>query len=307
MQPVSVSYDSAGIPLAGHLYLPDERPDPGAAIVVGRPGSGVKEQAAGLYARHLAEHGLITLAYDSAYQGESGGTPRGLEDPAQRIEDMKAGVSFLATRPEIDPDRIGMLGICASGGYSLVATATDHRVRAVATVSGVDLARHFRLGPDGTTDTAGFDALLDQAAAARAARARGEEVTGMRLFPDNIEQARAHGGDYGAEGFEYYCTPRGQHPRSAKSLDWESIDKIATFDASSPLPMIGQRPALLIAGRRAVTAWMSVDFYQHLTGPKTFHWMEGASHNDLYDKPEYVEPAVDQLAGFFDLNLASRS
>lgn len=128
----------------------------------------------------------------------------------------------------------------------------------------------------------------------------------MRLFPDTIERARAHGGDYGAEGFEYYCTPRGEHPRSAKSLDWESIDKIAVFDASSPLPMVGQRPTLLIAGRRAVTAWMSIDFYQHLTGPKAFRWIEGASHNDLYDKPEYVEPAVDHLAGFFDLNLASR-
>ncbi|MFE3074407.1 alpha/beta hydrolase [Streptomyces sp. NPDC059247] len=307
MEPVTVRYDSAGVALAGHLHLPAGPPTaPGPAIVVGHPGSGVKEQAAGLYARRLAEHGFVALAYDSAYQGESEGTPRGLEDPAHRVEDMKAGVSFLSTRPKVDPDRIGLLGICASGGYALVATATDHRVRAVATVSGADLARHFRLGPDGTADTAAFDALLDRAAAARAARARGQEVDGMRLFPDTIEQARALGGEYGAEGFEYYRTPRGEHPRSAETLDSESVDRVAGFDAYAPLALIGDRPALIIAGRRAVTAWMSVGFFQHLTGPKTFHWIEGASHSDLYDRPEYVGPAVTELAGFLTRTLAAR-
>lgn len=305
MEPTPVSYDSAGITLVGHLFLPEAPLDQSfPAIVVGHPGSGVKEQAAGLYARRLTEQGFVTLAYDSAYQGESAGQPRGLEDPAHRIEDMKAGVSFLSTRPEVDPTRIGILGICASGGYSLVATATDHRIRAVATVSAADLARHFRLGPDGTANPAAFFTLLDQAANARAARARGEDVDGMRLFPDTIEQSRAHGGQYGAEGFEYYCTSRGQHPRSAKALDWASIERIAAFDAYSPLPLIGQRPTLLIAGRHAVTAWMSIEAHQRLTGPKLFHWIEGASHNDLYDKPEYVGPAVKHLTEFFETALA---
>ncbi|GAA2341869.1 alpha/beta hydrolase [Dactylosporangium salmoneum] len=307
MDPTPVSYDSAGITLAGHLYTPAS--DGSAllpALVVGHPGSGVKEQAAGLYARLLAEEGFVTLAYDSAFQGESSGQPRDLEDPAHRIEDMKAGVSFLSTHKRVDPDRIGILGICASGGYSLVTAATDHRIRAVATVSGVDIARHFRLGPDGTADPAAYQSLLDRAAAARTERAYGGKPESMRLFPDTIEQARAHGGEYGAEGFEYYCTPRGQHPRSAKVLDWTSIDKLATFDAYSPIPMIGQRPAMIIAGRRAVTSWMSVAAFQHLVGPKAFHWIDGASHNDLYDKPEYVGPAVELLTGFYRENLASR-
>src|ERR1700729_1644486 len=227
-----VTFDSAGITLAGHLYLPDgDRPDtaadrPRPAIVVGHPGSGVKEQAAGLYARRLAERGFVTLAFDAAYQGESGGEARGLEDPAHRVEDLKAAVSYLTTRPEADPDRIGALGICASGGYVLPATGSDHRVKAVATVSAVDIARQFRLGADGTQHPAVFQSMLDTAASARTVAAHGEKPPVLSLFPDTIEQARALGGEHGADGFEYYRTPPGQHPRSASFFDWTSIDKI---------------------------------------------------------------------------------
>jgi fermentation-respiration switch protein FrsA (DUF1100 family) len=304
MSRIDVTFDSAGIPLAGHLHLPDTPTDePRPAVVVGHPGSGVKEQAAGLYARHLAEHGFVALAFDAAYQGESGGEPRGLEDPAHRVEDLKSAVSFLTTRPEVDPARIGALGICASGGYALTATAGDHRVKAVATVSGVDIARHFRLGADGTQDPAVYQGLLDQAAQARTARARGEDPGALPLFPDTIEQAREHGGEYGAEGFEYYRTPRAQHPRSATTLDWISVDKMAAFDAFASVPLIGPRPLLVIAGTRAVTAWMSVEAFQRAVGPKAFVWVEGASHNDLYDKDEYVGPAIKRLSEFFDESL----
>jgi len=301
-----VSFDSAAIQIAGHLYPPGDGPaSPRPAIVVGHPGSGVKEQAAGLYARHLSEQGFVTLAFDAAYQGESGGTPRGLEDPAHRIEDIKAAVSFLTTRQEADPGRIGALGICASGGYVLNATASDHRINAVATVSAVDMARQFRNGADGTQDPAVFQHMLETAAAARTAEAHGESPQTFQLFPGTAEQARARG-RHVLEGFEYYISGPTAHPRSAKFLTWSSIDHMAFFDAFRFVNLIGQRPLLMIAGREAVTSWMSIQAFQNAIGPKEFHWIDGASHNDLYYKDQYVGPAVTKLTGFFTKNLAAR-
>jgi fermentation-respiration switch protein FrsA (DUF1100 family) len=243
------------------------------------------------------------LAFDAAYQGESGGLPRGLEDPAQRVEDLKAAVSLLTARGEVDADRVGALGICASGGYVLPATASDHRIKAVGTVSAVDIARQFRLGADGTQDPAVFHSMLDAAARARTAEARGERVPGLTLFPDTAEQARALGGEHAVDGFDYYRTPRAQHPRAASSFAWSSIDRMATFDAFAAVPLIGPRPLLMLAGTRAVTSWMSVEAFQRATGPKRLHWIDGASHVDLYDKKQYVDPAVDLLADFFTEHL----
>jgi fermentation-respiration switch protein FrsA (DUF1100 family) len=138
----NVSFESAGLKLAVHLYTPDPDTSPSLpAIVVGTPGSSVKEQAARMYARRLADRGFITLAFDPAYQGESEGEPRGLEDPAHRVEDIKAAVSFLSARDQVAPNRVGALGICASGGYVIPAAATDHRIMAVAVVSAVDMGR----------------------------------------------------------------------------------------------------------------------------------------------------------------------
>lgn len=308
MNRTDITFDSAGITLAGHLYLPGgpaEGPRP--AVVVGHPGTSVKEQTAGLYAQLLAERGFVTLAFDAAYQGESGGLPRGLEDPAQRVEDLKAAVSFLTTRGEVDAERIGALGICASGGYVLPATASDHRIKAVGTVSAVDVARQFRLGADGTQDPAVFQAMLDAAAQARTAEARGEEPPVLTLFPDTAEQARALGGEHAVEGFDYYRTPRAQHPRAASYFTWNSVDRMATFDAFAAVPLIGPRPLLMLAGTRAVTSWMSVDAFQRATGPKRLHWIDGASHVDLYDRKQYVDPAVDLLADFFTEHLGQSS
>ncbi|WP_393087673.1 alpha/beta hydrolase [Streptomyces sp. LN704] len=300
MAKTTVAFDSAGIPLVGDLYTPDSPAEsPRPAIVVGHPGSGVKEQTAGLYAQRLAEKGFVTIAFDAAYQGESGGEPRGLEDPSHRVEDLKAAVSFLTTRGEVDTERIGALGICASGGYVLPAAASDHRIKAVGTVSAVDMARQFRLGADGAQDPAVFQDLLDAAARARTTEARGEEPPVLALFPDTAEQARTLGGERGAEGFEYYRTPRARHVRSASFLTWSSIDRMATFDAFAPVPLIGRRPLLMVVGTRAVTARMSVEAFQRATGPKEIHWIDGAGHVDLYDRKQYVDHAVDILADFF--------
>lgn len=298
-----VRFDSAGIQLAGHLHLPTTGVVNLPAVVVGHPGSGVKEQTAGLYARRLASAGFVTLAFDAAHQGESAGEPRGLENPAQRVEDLKAAVSFLSARPEVEATRIGMLGICASGAYALTAAASDLRVKAVAGVSTTDITRQFRFGADGGQDPAVFEGMLAAAAAARSAAARGEDLKDMTLFPATVDEARAAGGEHGAEGFDYYRTARAAHERSGATMPWRSIDLMATYDAFATIPLLGQRPLLLVAGTRAVTSWMSVEAFGGAQGPKELMWVDGASHVDLYDREQYLGPVVKRLTTYFDANL----
>jgi hypothetical protein len=302
-----VTFPSAGLKLAAHLYTPDDGDGmPGPALVVGPSSSGVKEQASGLYAERLSCEGFVALAFDPAFQGESEGEPRGLEDATHRTEDYKAAVSYLTTRHDVvDAERIGALGICGSGGYALAAATGDHRIKVVGTVVAADVPRHFRYGGDGTQDPKVFAGMLEAAAVARSAEARGAGPQTFPLFPSTAEEAYARGGEYGREGFEYYCTPRGQHPRSAKHLPWISVDRMTFFDAFQGVDLIAPRPVLLIVGSRAVTSWMSVDAYQRAQEPKELHWIDGASHVDLYDKDEFVTPAVAKLTEFYKTNLAA--
>ncbi|PSJ61501.1 alpha/beta hydrolase [Pseudaminobacter soli (ex Li et al. 2025)] len=298
-----VRFDSAGLKLAGHLYIPDDGVQGRhPAIVVSHPASGVKEQAAGRYAERLARLGYVTLAFDAAYQGESEGEPRGLEDPAHRVEDIKAAVSFLSAHHAVDADRIGALGICASGGYVISAAATDRRIKAVATVSGVDIARQFRHGADGTQPPAVIQSMLDAAAAARTAEARGEDMGTFPIFPATEQEARA-GGRHVFEGWEYYRTDRARHPRSAKAFTWNSVDRLASFDAFRFIDMIAPRPLLMIVGTEAVTSWMASEAYIAAREPKEVYWIDGATHVSLYDKDEHVTPAIARLEAFFKGNL----
>jgi fermentation-respiration switch protein FrsA (DUF1100 family) len=309
-----IAFDSSGLKLAGHLYVPEAqaaRHSP--AVVVSHPAGGVKEQAAGLYAQRLAQEGFVTIAFDAAYQGESEGKPRGLEDPAHRVEDIKAAVSFLSVRDEVDADRIGALGICASGGYVVPATATDHRVKAVATVSAADLGRQFREGGDGQQDPAVIQGMLDDAAAARTSEARGEGMGTFPIFPATEETARAglrsHKGLSAAlgrhifEGWEYYCTERASHQRSAKFFTWSSLDRIAYFDAFRFISSIAPRPLLMIVGREAVTSYMTSEAFWNAQEPKEIFWIDGATHVALYDQEEFVAPAIAKITEFFSAHL----
>ncbi|KAJ6439293.1 dienelactone hydrolase domain-containing protein [Purpureocillium lavendulum] len=295
-----VKFNSQGLTIVGHLYVPghlagNERVP---AVVVSHPGGGVKEQTAGLYARQLNEQGFVTLAFDCAYHGESEGTPRGLEDPAHRVEDIKSAVTFLAGHERVDTSRIGLLGICASGGYAVTAAATDIRIKAVATVSGVDLGSFIRKGYNGKQDPSVLKMQLEHAAVARTASAGSAEAQTFPLFPPDEATARQLG-PYVYEGWDYYATPRGHHPRSAKEMPWMSIDKLAGFYGFASIDQISPRPLLMIAGAEAETKWMAMEALQAAKEPKELFLIEGASHVDLYDREDYVGQATQKLTGYY--------
>jgi hypothetical protein len=300
-----ITFKSNGLDIAGLIYSPvhvNANHKLAPAIVVGHPGSGVKEQTASLYATLLAERGFVALTFDAAYQGESEGTPRGLEDPAQRIEDIKSAVSFLNTVKEVNAEKIGVLGICASGGYGLTAAATDHRIKAIATVSASDMGRQFRSGGDGKQDPGIIQTMLDAAAADRTEEGKGKEPGSFPIFPESETQAKAMG-DHVFEGWEYYCTDRGQHSRSAKTFTWNSVDRIAAFDAFRFAYLIAPRPLLMVAGSEAETLWMTKEAYEIANEPKEVFLINGASHVALYDKEEFVSTAIFKLEEFFKSTL----
>jgi len=300
----SVKFPSKGLLLAGDLYVPDSYDGsrlPG--VVVSHPWGGVKEQTAAIYAQRLAREGYAALAFDAACQGESEGEPRGLEDPFQRAEDIKSAVSFLAARADIDPGRIGALGICASGGYVPFAAQTDRRIKAVATVSALDAAGLYLKGLGRTQDPAVAAALIGQANALRSAEARGEGVVYARALPEREEETRGLPLHY-YECWQYYRTARGQHPRSDNWWVPRSVEYFAMFDAYANIAAISPRPLLVIAGTKAETGYFSQEAIEKAREPRELFWIDGATHIDLYDKDEYVTPAVAKLTEFFGKHLA---
>jgi uncharacterized protein len=302
----NVTFPSNGLAVAGHLYIPaDQAGGRRPAVVVSHPMGAVKEQAAGLYAERLAREGFITLAFDAAYQGESAGEPRFLENPFQRAEDVKSAVTFLATRGEVDAERIGALGICASGGYVPYAAQTDHRIKAVATVTGACVGRLWRDGMDGKQSEEVIRGMLDQAAADRNNEGRGQPARRVPIVPQTEEQAKTfRPRSMFREAYYYYRTPRAQHQRSENWYVFRSVDLIAQYDSYDLIHLIAPRPLLMIHGTDADTARFSREAIEEAREPKELFWIEGASHVDLYDKEEYVSKAIVKLSGFFREHLA---
>lgn len=306
LQPQWVHFDSDGISLAAHLYVPQRNSNSNTtrpAIVVGHPHGGVKEQTSGLYAREIAERsGFITLAFDAAYQGESGGLPRYLEDPYQRADDVRNAVTFLSTLKNVDPGRIGALGVCASGGYVPFAAQTDQRIKAVATVSGIDLGTMYSK-EFGTYDGPVQDSLRNDLLEAGRQRVR-EDKTGKqnltRIFPQTAADVTPDLPVFYQESYDYYQTSRG-HVESAPNWHlWRSLDMIATYRSYAFMQLISPRPLLMIAGSDADTLYFSRAAVEQAEEPKELYIVPGLTHIDLYD---HTNQSTPKLVEFFRTNL----
>ncbi|MFF3375370.1 alpha/beta hydrolase [Streptomyces sp. NPDC002680] len=294
----SITFDNAGITMAGNLHLPDGFSEDGSypALVSVHPGSGVKEQTAGLYAAKLAREGFVTLAFDASHQGASGGTPRHLEDPAARVEDVRAAVDHLSTLGFVDADRIGVLGICAGAGYAVNATMTDRRIKAVGTISPIDIGAAYRLGWDGSEPVAAQLATLDTVAQQRAAEARGADAAVVPYVPEVVDESTVP--DM-AEAHDYYRTPRAQHPNSDNRMLFTSVANIYAFDAFHQVETLLTQPLLMVAGSEAGSLWQAERLLPRVNGPKELALIEGAGHVSLYDVPEYVDQVTAHLTPFF--------
>ncbi|HDX8344179.1 TPA: alpha/beta hydrolase [Aeromonas dhakensis] len=288
-----------GITMAAIVHFPphfDERKQY-PAVVVSHPGGGVKEQSAGLYASKLAEQGLIAIAFDRSYQGESSGEPRQLENPHVSTEDVSAVVDYLTTLPYVDENRIGAMGICAGAGYSANAAIQDRRIKALGMVSAVNIGQMFRNGWDNSVKDADAMGYLAFGSQARTTDAAGSGYATIPLAPLREEDAP---NEELREAWEYYHTPRCEHPNAPGFALTRNLNQIITYDAYHKAEAFLTQPILAVAGSVAGSKWMSDDLLARAASTdKTLHVVEGANHMSLYDVPHYVDEAVAKLAPFF--------
>lgn len=267
------------------------------AIIVTHPSGGVKEQTAGLYAGKLAEHDFVTIAFDASYQGESTGEPRQLENPYIRTEDISAVVDYLTTLPYVDNNRIGAMGICAGAGYTANAAINDRRIKAVGTVSAVNIGSMFLNGWEGNVKSADAIPVLEAGAAARTTDANGTGSVTFALAPLRKEDAP---NQELLEAWEYYHTPRCEYPTAPGFGTSRSFTQIITYDAFNMAEVFLTQPLFIVAGSVAGSKWMSDDLYKRAASKnKTVHIVEGANHMSLYDVPRFVNEAESKLASFF--------
>lgn len=299
-----VTFANGPVEMAGELHLPEgfDRAARYPAVVTVHPGGGVKEQTAGRYAARMAEQGYVALAFDASHQGASGGEPRHLEDPAARVEDVRAAVDHLQGLDFVHADRIGVLGVCAGGGYAVSAATTDHRIRAVAVVSCVNIGSAYRRGWYGADADAAAVPTLGAAAGQRTAEAAGAEPVHIPYVPERPDEDTPR--DL-AEAHEYYLTSRAQHPNAPnKKLFARSIPRILAFDAFHLAEDLLTAPALMVAGSEAGSLWHSTELHGRLRGPKELVVVDGAAHMDFYDVPRHMERAVSETTVFFSRHLA---
>lgn len=278
-----VTFSSEGLEIAGDLRVPSSA-GPHPAIALTGPFTGVKEQVTGTYARLLAEAGFVTLAFDHRGFGESGGRPQH-EDTQGKLADLRAAVSLLSSRAEVDPRRIAVVGVCLGGGYAVRAAAADPRVKAVAGVAGGYNS------PAAVVRNMGIESYR---AALAGFLARYDEYLPV-VAPNGGEAAM--GGD---EPYEYYGTERSAAPGWRSWVTRGSLHSLMTFDALGAAELLGDTPLLVVHGKE--DAYCSPDLARELheraPGDKEIIWLDARRHIDLYDREPYVTQAADAVADF---------
>jgi uncharacterized protein len=293
-----------GITLAADLYTPKTRVNGGMpAIVVSGPFGAVKEQSSGLYAQTMAERGFITLAFDPSYTGESGGEPRNVASPDINTEDFSAAVDFVGLRPEVDRERIGVIGICGWGGMALNAVASDKRVKAVVASTMYDMTRVMSKGYNDSVTLEQRTQGLEQMSRQRWADA---EKGRPAYQPAYNPAPSADAPQFMVEYHDYYSTPRGYHKRAVNSGNsWTQTTPLSFMNMPilTYIAEIAPRPVLLIHGENAHSRYFSETAFAAAAEPKELMIIPGANHTDLYDKVDVIP--FDKLANFFEQHLSA--
>lgn len=299
-----VTYKLNGIDIAANVYTPAnyDSSKKYPAVVVAHPNGGIKEQTAGLYAQRLAENGYITIAADAAYQGASGGEPRHTDKPSNRIEDIHGMADFITQYAGVDANRLGVLGICGGGGYTLKAAQSDKRFKAVATLSMFNSGEVRRNGFQNSQMNT-IQERLKQATDARAQEAAGGKIIYAGVASITDEEIAKIPTDLYREGYVYYYRTHA-HPNSTFLYTMGSLLDLLTWDANTNMDLINQ-PLLMIAGSKADTKYMTDEALSNAvnTKNKELFVIEGATHIQTYWKPEYVSQAVNKLVNFYQVNL----
>lgn len=296
-----IQFNNRTITMAGNLYLPEDFNENTKypSIITVHPAGGVKEQTSGEYAKRLAAQGFVTLAFDASYQGESGGEPRFLDEPMNRVNDIFSAVDYLTTLAFVDQSRIGIMGICAGGGYVIKAATLDPRIKAVATASAVNVGNATRTGWDGLSPISAVQGMLEFIAQQRTAEVTGAEPAYSPYVP-NVGETGAHRDLQ--EAAEYYLTPRGQHPNAQNKMLLSGLSSWAAFDAFNLVDTLLSQPVMLVAGSEAGSLRHSQEVFSKALGEKELFIVEGAAHMDLYDGKGF-EVVLDKILPFFKAKL----
>ncbi|NWB48869.1 alpha/beta hydrolase [Pseudomonas gingeri] len=293
-----------GMKVSGNLFtLKSLNPQSkNAAIIVGPPMGAVKEQSANLYATKMAEQGFVTLSLDLSFWGESEGTPRQAVSPDIYAEDFSAAVDFLGTRPTVDRQRIGVIGICGSGSFVISAAKIDPRLKAIATVSMYDMGAANRNGLKHAVTLEQRQQIILEAAQQRDAEFWGGEVRYTGGTPLKLT-----GNAVGDEFYDFYRTPRGEvtpigaSPQTTTMPTLTSNVKFMNFYPFNDIESISPRPLLFIAGAQAHSREFSEDAYKRAAEPKELLIIPEAGHVDLYDRVNLIPFA--KLTAFFNRHL----